>query len=85
MAEEDDRWALEHLKEVDERGQSFGVGTFRMKDEDGLTHRVTWSRVTGCWARMCDHMMVKRKVLRDKEAVPDPGAVTCFQCLGKGA
>jgi hypothetical protein len=85
MSEEDDRWALEHLKDVDERSQAFGVGTFRMAAEDGLVHRVVWSRVTGSWARICDHMGVKRKVLNAKETPPDPGAVTCFACLGKGA
>jgi hypothetical protein len=85
MAEEDDRWALEHLKDCDERESSFGVGTFRWKGEDGLVHRVTWSRLTRGWAKMCDNMGVPRKLLNTLDKPIDPGAVTCFACLGRGA
>jgi hypothetical protein len=85
MAEEDDRWALEHLKDCDERESSFGVGTFRWKGEDGLVHRVTWSRGTRGWSRVCDGVAVDRKALNAKDPHDDPGAVTCFACLGNGA
>jgi hypothetical protein len=84
MALEDDRWAILHLKDSDERDSSFGVGTFRMKDDDGLVHRVVWSRLTRGWARMCDNMGLKRKQV-NAVSPEDPGAITCFQCISKGA
>jgi hypothetical protein len=84
MSEIDDRWSLIHLQDCDERESQFGIGTFRMGDEDSLTHRVVWSRLTRGWARMCDNMGLSRKEVNNAPAI-DPGAVTCFQCLGKGA
>ena len=85
MATEDDRWALERLKDCDDRDSSFGVGSFRWKGVEGLVHRVTWSRITRGWSRMCDNVPVERRALNAKDPHDDPGAITCFQCLGKGA
>ena len=86
MSEDDDRWSLEHLKDVDERSQTFGVGTFRMEDAHGLVHRIVWTRKTGSWARLCDGVGVAAQPVPCKQKPrPDPGAVTCFMCLGKGA
>jgi hypothetical protein len=86
MAEEDDRWALAHLKDADERGKTFGVGSFRLRGEDGLVHRCVWSSSSRGWSLICQlHDLMRKKVRTPSDAVIDPGAITCFQCISKGA
>lgn len=85
MSEDDDRWALAHLETLNPTEQGFGVGTFRMVDAHGLVHRIVWSRRPGSWARLCDHVGVSAQPVPCKQKPRvDPGAITCFACLGKG-
>ena len=81
MALEDDRWSLEHLKEVDDRGQTYGVGSFRWRSPDGLVHRVVFGAKWRGWSKLCDDLAVSTNL--DKTV--DPGAITCFQCIARGA
>lgn len=81
MALEDDVWALNRLQEWIDGPPSEYVevreGSYRYADADGVVHRAWWANAR--WMSLCG----------DKKPPPgseqDPGAVTCIECLGKGA
>lgn len=79
MSIEDDEWALARLKDSDDRDSSFGIGTYRWRDEHNVVHRATWARKARGWASLCGVKVPRADVNDDT----DPGAVTCIQCIAE--
>jgi len=77
VSTEDDEWALYHLRDGDHLDNTFGVGTYRWRDEHGVVHRAVWTRKARGWASLCGTRLPREQMTSED----DPGGVTCIQCL----